>query len=103
MIHRYTGTTRHTFGLVSWNCTCEASGAVQYLTVEAAKADYPLHQRAAAAESCAWCDATADEVFLHPDQQQRWYGPFEANETQVWLCEDCYAEAMPKAELMEES
>ena len=100
-IHRYTGTTTHTFGLVSWNCTCEATGATQYLTVEAAKADYPLHQRAAASESCAWCDATTDEVFLHPDQQQRWHGD-DTVKGEVWLCEDCYAEAMPKAELMED-
>jgi hypothetical protein len=87
-IHRYDGTVTHTFGLKSWLCTCGANGATQCATVDLAKQDYPLHQRAAAIESCPWCDATTDELF--------------SVDGALWLCEDCYREALPKAELMED-
>ena len=89
MIHRYNGTVKHHFGLVSWLCTCEASGAVQYFTTEKAKADYPLHQRVAAVHDCGLCASTTEDPYRHPDFAQDG-------------CEDCYREALPKAELMED-
>jgi hypothetical protein len=90
MIHRYDGTITHLFGgLKSWTCTCGANGAVRYNTVSKAKTDYVMHQRIAALHDCHLCDATTSEPYRHPSYE-------------LDVCMDCYIDALPKAELMED-
>lgn len=87
-IHRYNGTVTDPLGFYSWQCTCNATGAVRYETVDKAKRDFEWHALAGD-YACDLCTATTSEPFDRADG------------ITGTVCEDCYPSTLTNAERME--